>query len=606
MKLSTFQSYLASKSPVAAPPRSQLNKDDQQLLNWAATLPMMLEEEQFEQLETILSQLSVAHIDDGLRLRLMNVVTSAADRLIAMMQSRYSHELGTFNPDQLRLVDKIRSLYYQMLLIFEGMIDRESTRSQEAAKRQQDCSSVWQKMTQKAPEPPLLLASSLYQALLIYQKLLYSFAICYQKAPATIWQAVHKRYAEACRYQLTHVNLSAQVVTKSGSNIHQIYCQICLYSLLNVMAMGRPSLLLIQRLLPDWALQIKAALQPQSDTRIFVDLNADFAPEYLTPTSRINPYAEDQNCLFIELEPLADYLKARQSVLLTSNTALTEYRLVTKILMAISHRYLNRQSKVVSKYAPKSRATLITQFNAIHYYAAGNKSLMELISRHDISLDYLPQYDTAPKKGHPVPSFEVEVHDSDDQGSHFRTLRLLTNPDIAAFSQSKGSQLGQKPPMTPPLNEIFEPITLEAAKAADDELLSAFLSTAPPHLQIMSLFLLTDHKACRKDNWALGLVRWLTLNDEFVEVESQTLGHAPTACALRLDGHDHRSQSFVPALLLGAEKSLGTNCSLLVPSYHFKAEDKVVLRLNDKQKTLRLKDSILRTEEFTQFEVILL
>jgi hypothetical protein len=119
----------------------------------------------------------------------------------------------------------------------------------------------------------------------------------------------------------------------------------------------------------------------------------------------------------------------------------------------------------------------------------------------------------------------------------------------------------------------------------------------------MSLFLLSTPQSNAAESLSLGMVRWLTINDSYVEVDGQILGHAPMACALRLDNRDNRSQSFIPALLLAKDDGLQTVSSLVVPSYHFKIEDKVIIRLNDKQHSLRLQRSLLTTEAFTQYEV---
>lgn len=615
MKRSTLQGYFTSKTPLPTVSSKHSENQVPQFLKWAAGLPMLAEDEQFIEIEKIVVKLQSSEMDDSLRLKLMDIVIGAAGQLIANLRGHYIHESGPLSAEQLSMVDKVKSLHEQMLPIFEGVIEREQRLAIQAANMpdkarspKRSNPSVWGWLKPVADDSqPLVLACAIYHALAVYQKLHYELALCYQKVPSSSWKSIHYLYAEACRFEVTHVNLSVLMMIKTAINIHQLYCQICLHSLLNVLAMRRPSMLLIQRLLPEWASHITASFAPQSATRVFIDLNSSKPPEYVSTASSINPYSDGHWCLFIELEPLADYLRLRQNTLLLMNTNLTEYRLVTKVLMAITHRYLSRSIKAPTKYSPKTRATLVTHFNDIHFYAAGNQALMDLIALHDLSIDYLPQYDTAPKKEAESSSFEVEVLDHQGALSHFRTLRLLTVQDVAAFDQlmNKKSQRQDAPrsPIVPPLNQIFEPISLEDAQENDTVVLEKFLATAPPHLQIMNLFLLKEHGSSQSSS-ALGVIRWLSLEDEFIEVEAQILGHSPTACALRIDERDSRNQNFVPALLLAAEAALDTDCSLLVPSYHFKSGDKVVIRLNDKQKTLRLQEVILSTEEFAQFKVI--
>ena len=77
--------------------------------------------------------------------------------------------------------------------------------------------------------------------------------------------------------------------------------------------------------MPEWAAHIDATLEPQTKTCVFIDLNNDSPPQYLTATTSINPYNDGQDCLFIELEPLAVYLKQRQHELLVQANPLNEY-----------------------------------------------------------------------------------------------------------------------------------------------------------------------------------------------------------------------------------------------------------------------------------------
>ena len=102
----------------------------------------------------------------------------------------------------------------------------------------------------------------------------------------------------------------------------------------------------------------------------------------------------------------------------------------------------------------------------------------------------------------------------------------------------------------------------------------------------------------------MGMVRWLNLDNKPIEVEWQVLGHELTACALRLDIRDHRGQSFMPAFMVAGDKDLQTEFTIIVPSYHFQANDKVMLRLNDKQKALCLQQCLINSEEFSQYKVI--
>ncbi|WP_352339038.1 hypothetical protein [Psychrobacter sp. 16-MNA-CIBAN-0192] len=647
MKISNFQEYLIAKPPIAMPARNYINEDEQQLIKKIASLPVKSEEAQVEQLEEMLTKISVADMDDALRLRLLAIVMMAMESLIAALRKQYIYEVGALSSQQMDTVYQVESLYYLAVMVYDAIVQRESLRLQYQYQQQQMVTSgFWQRLLAPAPVPPITLAVAVYQALLTYQNLLYEKAICYQKPLRNMWLSLNQLYLLACQHHITKMDLSTHTVTRQANTIHQLYCQICLYSLLNVMAMRRPSMLLIQRLLPEWANHIAATLEPKTKTRVFIDLNSDEPPQYLTAITPVNPYEDTEDCLFIELEPLAVFLSLRQRELLVQYNALNEYRLVTKILMAISHRYINREPTTITKYSPRKRATLITGFNDIHYHVAGKRGLMSMVAAPNLSIDYLPRYDTVPRKDSTPPVFEIEINDDTESIFHFRTLRLLTAQDLVAQqsvlsakhrkhnASSDNTSTDNNRIVVPPLNEIFEPITLAEAEKNNENVKERILATAPPILRIMSLYLLMAHKeasepqsnlknekrqtpplsATQLDQETakaqkieeLGIIRWLTVEDEYVEAESQILGYHPTACALRLDNRDNRSENFVPALLLAAVSELQVPSSLLVSNADFKVNDKVIIRLNDKQKSLRLQEVLLTTEEFTQYEVLVL
>ena len=293
--LSSFQSYLSSEPPVNG--RSALhtmdigNVEDAQLLKWTANLPMQAESEQIKQLETILTKLSISDIDDKKRLRLMSIVMGAADRLIANLRKRYIYEVGSLSDDQLHDMDQVKSLYYLIIMVYDGVIKRERA----ALDHQQHAPStrVWQRFIRSEPVLPVTLAAAIYHSLLAYQKLLFESAICYQRPPVYIWSALNRLYRLASLHQLTHADLTLEVMNRQATCIHDLYSQACLHSLLNVVAMRRANILLAQRLLPEWSAHVCATLEPQTRTRLFVDLESDHPPEYLTTAKRYKRLSAD-------------------------------------------------------------------------------------------------------------------------------------------------------------------------------------------------------------------------------------------------------------------------------------------------------------------------
>lgn len=609
MTLTSFEGYISSQLSLPVLSHYYINGQEEQLLTWAATLPMQSEEEQVSQLEKVLTELWLIDVEDRLRLSLMGIVMTAADRLIANVRRHYIYETDALTASHQQTVNKIKSLYYLIVLVYDGVIRRTQPTIKETLK-DDTTASIWKHFALSKRAQLTILAVAVYQVQLTYQKILYESSFCYQKPPQHLWSALNQLYRLACQYDIAHVDLQAHVVTRQADSIHQLYCQSCLHDLLNVIAMRRPSILLVQRLLPEWVMYISATLEPRTKTRIFVNLGNNSPPEYLTVRTPINPYDENYQCLFIELEPLATYFEQRKRALSAQGKGneTTEYRLVTNMLLMITYRYIKRQTIIRSKYATKQRAIIRTGFDSIHYQVANKQRLTTLIAAQELPDEYVPRYDTAPNKKTTPSALAVEIHESIDTRSRFKILRLLTTQDIAeqqaqavedaANDQKNHPNSSWKTDVD--LNKLALPPDVESIDR--QHLLTAVL----PRLQTMSLVLLCETEG-DKESMKLSVVRWLTLNDEYIEIESQILSHKPTACALRLDSRDKqdtRGQHFIPALLLVGETALETTLSLIVPSYHFRAEDNVILRLNNEQTSVRLQKSVFSTDKFTQYNIV--
>lgn len=120
----------------------------------------------------------------------------------------------------------------------------------------------------------------------------------------------------------------------------------------------------------------------------------------------------------------------------------------------------------------------------------------------------------------------------------------------------------------------------------------------------MSLFLLCRPHQSASPDWSIGVVRWREMDNEKPEIDWQVLGHQLIACGIRLHNRDNRSRHFVPALVVGGDEQLQTVCSLIVPTSHFQVGDKVMMRIDSKQKTLRLVRRLMMNDEFSQYEVV--
>ena len=603
VNLSTFQQYLNTDAPTPQALTKSLNltqsmnSDKQHLRKWALLLPMQTEAQQIEQLEQVLTELRVANIDDRQRLTLLSIVMDAANQLIATLRQYYIYETVAFNDYQLGYVAQVKSLYYLIIMVYDGVIQRENAFL--ADKQQQPSSNLWQRYFTNERSSPITLAVASYQTLLIYQKLLFEDALCYQKPAAYLWSNINQLYYMACQQQTVNIDLSPYIITHCADNIHRLYSQLCLHSLLNVRAMRRANILMIQRLLLEWSEHLVTSVEPQTETKVFVNLHSDNPPTYLTAHSVINPYDAHHDCVFIELAPLIVYLKSRSLKLIKEAREGVECYLLNTVAMNLSYRYIQPSLTLPIKQSAAQAAQLITGFNDIHYRLSNQESLSSLIAAKDLPDHQQPRYDTLPKKQSantisPNAIFRVETFDSHNDLSDFRTLRLLIDseePDAGASNDgkttSKAKYSGKK-----------EEDTVDFA---ENEVLD---SIAPMPLRIMSLFLLCRSDKSASHECSIGVVRWLNMDREKPELDWQVLGHQLIACGIRLQDRDSRSGHFVPAFVVGNDEQLQTGCSLIVPTSYFQEGDKVMMRINTKQKTLRLGQRLLTTDEFSQYEVV--
>lgn len=582
---STFQEYLSSKEslssesltpsessllePLPSSSNRSVSGQEHHLLRLLATLPSQTQAQQALQLEKILTVLREINIEGRQRLKLMTAVIDASDPLIASLRQHYIYEIGALSDTQMAYMAQVKSLYYLIIMVYDRVIRYKQ--SLLSSHKKQTAGISWQRYF-KADNASTILATAIYKALSTYQKLLGEDAICYQKPSSYLWLRINQLYSLACERHVANLNLNITKDVKSSfhtNTIHQRYGQICLLSLLNVRAMPRSNILIVQRLLPEWSEHITATIEPKTETRVFVDLNSDQPPTYLTANSDINPYEDHHHCLFIELAPMVDHLRARVQTLIKENSEGIECHLLSKIAMTMTYRYLQPQPILVTKYPVIEKAVMISGFNKIHYRVSGSQSFRSLIAMNDLPKDQWPRYDASSQK---QDSGDVFVHET-----------LPTNPDASLF---RTLQLVTKAESLLPVNK--------------------FAPTAPPPLSTMSLFLLCRSEMSAQPHWSMGVVRWLNLDTKDPEIEWQVLGHALVACGLRLEGSVRRSQYFVPAFVLGRDEQLQTTGTLIVPTAYFQTDDRVIMRISTKQTPLRLGKRLMVTDEFSQYEVMTL
>ncbi|QOD12265.1 hypothetical protein IEE84_10300 [Psychrobacter sp. 28M-43] len=579
--LSMFQEHLDSTEPLPPLSNRSVNGQERYLLKMLATLPTLTQEQQTEHLESLLTVLRESNMDEQQRLKLMATVIDASDRLIAAFRQHYIYETGALSQAQMSYIAQMQSLHYLIIMVYDKVIRRETQLSE--ASLNQSSVKGWQRFFGAETKPDSTLAIAIYQSLLRYQKLLAEETLCYRKPSDYLWSKVNRLYYLAHQRKVADMDLSLHTVTNQTNSIHQLYCQICLHHLLNLRAMRRPNILLVQRLLPEWAKHMVATMKPATETKVFVDLHSSNPPSYLTVNSHINPYEDRHDCLFIELTPIVEYFESRKKDFIEEGST-AEYSLLNTISMTISYRYLQPPITLPTKYSSKHQAKLITNFNDIHYHVGHLKTFANLIAIKHLREEDRPLYDTFDNEHGRSSIITIEIFDDHDSSSAYRTLHLLPKNDEFNKNVVDKNILNQEGP---------------SIEKTDPD----FSMTALQPLHIMSLILVYGSENTEQPNWLIGVVRWLNLDTKNPEVEWQVLGHKIVACGLRLEGNQKRSRHFVPAFILGKDEKLNTTGTLIVPPSYFQTDDRVVMRIGNKQTSLRLGRRLMMTEEFSQYEV---
>ncbi len=601
--------------------KRSFNKKYQQLLEWTASLPSQTETEQIASIKSVLLEIAELELPDEQSIALMNLVVTTVEHLVASLHTQYIHQSTGLSSEQHRQVKQVEYLYYLVIVAYDGMLRRQVLLRKKQAKL---ANSKWRQWLASTKKSSAVLAAILYQTMLFYQKLSQEQRFTEQSPSYSLWHVLNQIYLLAYEQNLTHLDLSELVNTRKANNIHELYLQSCLYSLLNIAALPRTNLRLVHQLLPTWASYLTTT-ESLSNSRIFVNLQSHNPPEYLDANTTINPYEAGYQCLFIDLAPLASYLGECKLALSEKDSFGTEYRLLDRLLESLNYRYLQRQKFLPSKRSPRQNANIISKYHRIHDHIVGETGLQETLKVKSTSLKHSSTDKTSVdyqnlllKKTDDMEAMTISTFDSTDIISHFRVCHLssTTNNKILhdkknATKKVKSDNIKQAERSLFDSNLFSDGLFLDTLAATHSALQQDIktLSTsanstkiAGPPLFVDSLLLLNRPNTSGRLQRSIGLVRWLHFKELETVVEWQVLGHQLNACTLRLDNSNAHSFHDVSSIMVAADADLQTKATLLVPPYHFQSHNRVILNIGELEKSLHLQRCLLSTNEFSQFE----
>lgn len=562
LTLEKFEQLAKTELPLRPnTPMNAIGRAGERIEDWVFRLSRLEKCKRYREIKSVVSELAVADIDDSVRIDIAYCIIQTVDKLIAQTQQECITNPQSPLDAKTVYVEEARSLYFLFILCYQGVAFRTyallNVRQLSEPKPKQ-FAGLFSKIapntahkkglnSQTVSQSKKLYSLAVRQMMALSTKILMEYALIYQRLPSSLWGLMNSWYLksvliDADRLQITY---KEQV----HSSICKEYIQACLASFANLFAYRRPDIFNIFNILPKWADYVVATLTPDKHLKVFVNLQGKTPPELITPYASINPYSKDRICLFFDGTRLFEYLQG-----LSGPNDLTsfEVRLAKMVLIALSH-----QNEPTIKEVRKQTSQMVVGFESIFQEMSNGQSFAQIIARTKLSETYRPKREFVVKKG-------VQQK----QG-----VTLIRKSDIGAHF---------------------------IVKTQDDD--SEELRSCP-YLPVFGVFAMKSPKSQNKHPWRLGIVHWVQQEQEHIEVNGKFLGRLLSVCGIRLSTKDRRSQDFVQAFLVSGD-GLNQQTTLILPRYHFKENDTVVLRVGEKETTLILKKNLLSTDEIEQYEVV--
>lgn len=562
LSLENFERLVQSPLKKKAVNLAVIGSEGERLEAWIARLAHLDKHTQYSQTKAVLSELIVADMADAAKLRVLEALFLFCERLTSQMRQDYMNTPQSPLSEQKACVGEIRSLYFLLILAYQSIAfanhDKLNNES-DAPKKNKWLSKLTGGLSSNVVrngiaidivgEPKKLFILSVYRLLQLCYKLMMEFALTYQKTPSSLWRLMNAWYLKAAVLGVDKQCVSKLYEVKAGS-IYQQYIYSSLASFVNLFAYRRADIVNIFKILPMWAVHIKTTFTANEHLKLFVNLQADTPPELITPYASINPYSKDYVCLFFDIAPLLEHLNSLMGV---SQENAFEVRLANIVITALEHQTFDN----VSTRARQQSAQMLVGFGSIFKQIAHGKSFNQVIAQSKLPEIYKPK----------------RLIDA-SAGIRIENVRLMRKSDSGVQFILSGD--GQ-----------------------DDQ--DAVLTR--PYLPVFGLFALKSEQSTSQHPWRLGIVHWVQPNDEHIEVDGRFLGRLLSVCGVRLNGRDSRTKDFVQALLVAGD-GLNMQTTLVLPRYHFKEGDTVLLRVDTKETTLRLEQNVLTTDDIEQYQIV--
>lgn len=556
--LSKFERLVMSSIPLKPVETLVIGDEGELTQEWILSLSGMNKHAQFAQMRSLLSDLLVAQMDDRVRLRIVAKLLPAFERVVGQLHNDYIYEHQYLSLVQQQSTTEVRGLYFLMILIYKNIASRAYVALHQDGNA--DGSNWLKKIVKTLGDEKYTLMVSVYRMMGLYVRLLMEYALTYQRAPRVVWQQLNFWYLRVAQEGLVYQEMHKIAKYLPQDTIHSQYEQACISSFVNFFAYRRQDILTVFKVLPTWATYVDATFEPRSELKIFVNLLGNHPPEMITPYATVNPYSDEYQCLFFDESRLIEHLiEVRSGKFITNDAqSVFESRLAKMALIAFE-RYA--QQDRIDRLG-QQKADLLTGFSAIFQEISGGRELGEIINQQALMDTQQP-----------------------------KSIKQLLNPALPKERvkiTSRGETLVR-------FNCIHKPHDQQG----DIRDVSVKHST----LQVFGLFAIKSLNSKSPNPWRLGIAHWIDRFADEIEVDGRILGRILLACGARLLSNDGRSQDFIHALLINGNE-LDRQSTLIVPRYHFKSGDLVLMRIDTKEMRLRLERNLLSTDEIEQYQIV--
>lgn len=555
--LSKFERLVMTNIPQSATEPLSIGEQGEFMQEWVLSLSGLNKHAQFTQMQSLLGELLTVPMDDKDRLKVVNKLMPAFERLIGQLHGDYIYEHQNLSAVQQQSMTEVRALYFLMILIYKNIASRTYVEMHQG----DDGGSWFKKILKSLCGDKDVLTVSVYQMMGLYVRLLMEYALTYQRAPRVVWQQLNFWYLRVAQEGLVYHDVHKFAKYLPQDTIHQQYQQACISSFVNFFAYRRQDILTIFKVLPTWATYVEATFEARSELKIFVNLLGNHPPEVITPYATVNPYSDEYQCLFFDATRLVAHLqevRAGEFVTATDAQSVFEARLAQMVLIAFD-RYAKQDR--IDRFG-QQKAELLTGFSAIFQELSGGRRLTEVINQRALLDTHQPK-SVKEALNPPLPKEQVKLTSRSDTLARFNYVQNLHehNEDVRDMSGN---------------NNV---------------------------LQVFGVFAIKSMGSKSEHPWRLGIAHWVDRYADEIEVDGRILGRILLVCGVRLLRNTGRSQDFVHALLIDGD-GLNTQSTLIVPRFHFHVGDEVLMRIDTKELQLRLERNLLSTDEIEQYQIV--